>query len=187
MNTFYDPGPLPGWPIGRPAGAEPKLDGPAESAMPNATSATDTMDTPKRRLELEVVAPAASGSPGAVRRPGESSALATLGKEREARVRALRDAVREAAARLQASEPVSLRAFHDTLSAACAALVAGDLGSDVVTIGQQFDALFERLRELADAHVEPVPTSALGLATDARFLHDMAEFLTRNFTLDGEE
>lgn len=132
MSTFYDPGPLPGWPVGKPV---------------------------VRSIDEEAASPA------------------------EARVRALRDAVAEAAALLEGREMVELREFHDRLWAACTALEDGDLGSDGATVGQQFEAFFERLRGLVEEHDEPVPTASLGLPADARFLNDMAEFLTRNYAL----
>jgi hypothetical protein len=105
----------------------------------------------------------------------------------EARVRALRDAVRDATARLQPGGQVSLREMHDDLWAVCSAIEPGDLGADGTTIGQQFEAFFERLRGLVAEHVETVPTDSLGLAADARFLNDMGEYLTRNYALDPED
>jgi hypothetical protein len=173
MSTFYDPGPIPGWPIGRPAGAGPGPDAlpmptaPAESGMSNSgTPATATGATARRALE-------------------PSHPPAELSREREERVRALRDAVQGAAERLQSTEPLSLRDFHETVYAACAALQPGDLGTDGATVGQQFEAFFERLRKLADAHAEPVPTTSLGLDADAGFLKDMAEFITSNYALQS--
>jgi len=50
-------------------------------------------------------------------------------------------------------------------------------------IAAQFEAMFGRLGELAGSHPGPVPTSALGLPADARFLRDMATFLTRRYGL----
>jgi hypothetical protein len=102
----------------------------------------------------------------------------------EARVRALRDAVQAAAARLQGDADVVLRELYDPLWQACTAIQPDDLGGDGVTVGQQFEAMFERLRGLVERHPEPVPTHSLGLQGDARFLNDMADFLTRRFGLE---
>lgn len=106
----------------------------------------------------------------------------------EPRVRALRDAIRKTADRLDPSAPpVLLQTLHDELWAACTAVQHGDLGTDGAAIGQQFEALFERLSNLARAHTTPVPPTSLGLPADARFLQDMAEYLTQRFALDAEE
>jgi hypothetical protein len=116
--------------------------------------------------------------------------MARVERERspaELRVLALRDAVRSTVLVLQGDEPVLLSEVHDALWAACEAIQGEDLGSSGATIGQQFEAFFERLRGLVDMHTEPVPTASLGLPADARFLHDMAEYLTSNYALDAEE
>lgn len=102
----------------------------------------------------------------------------------EVRVRALRDAVQAAAARLQGEGEVALREIYEPLWAACTAIQPDDLGGDGVTVGQQFEAMFERLRGLVESHPEPVPTHSLGLQGDARFLNDMADYLTRRFGLE---
>lgn len=224
MSTFYDPGPIPGWPIGRPAGGK---NGPGAAAGDNddpgavtggsdapgaaqgsntgpgaapgavnnpgtpslsttRPSATSSTQAGARRVELALASTSTGPSP---QRPPPTDRQAWIAERRqaEARVRALRDAVQTAAVRLQSGEPISLREFYTQLRTACATMQTGDLGTDGVTIGQQFEAFFERMRGLAEAHAEPVPTSALGLAADARFLNDMAEFLTSNYALDAEE
>lgn len=181
MSTFYDPGPIPGWPVGRPTGSNA---GPAEipgkGGQPEAPGTPGTPSTPGTLP----AAPAAATS--TAKTSGILNERSGRGAEAEARVRALRDAILESATRLQAGAPVSLREFYTGLHTACMSLEAGDLGSDGVTIGQQFEAFFERMRSLAEAHPEPVPTTALGLDADARFLHDMAEYLTSNYALDAE-
>ncbi len=119
-------------------------------------------------------------------RSGEPSTPRTPARA-QARVRSLRDAAQDAATLLGSAESVLLRELHDGLWAACEAIVGDDLGPDGALIGQQFEAFFERLRELVAAHTEPVPVGSLGLPGDARFLHDMAEYLTRRYALDEEE
>lgn len=105
----------------------------------------------------------------------------------EARVRALRDEVARASARLSEAGAVPLREVYDPLWQACGAIEEGDLGPDGAVIGTQFEALFERLRALMEQHPGPVPTNSLGLSADARFLKDMAEYLTRRYGLEDEE
>jgi hypothetical protein len=60
----------------------------------------------------------------------------------EARVRALRDLVQEAATRLESGAPVLLRERHDGLWSACEAIQGDDLGADGALVGQQFEAFF---------------------------------------------
>lgn len=104
----------------------------------------------------------------------------------EARVRALRDEVARVAERLEAEEPVVIAEVLERLERACAAIHDGDLGPDGATVGIQFGAMFDRLRALVGDYPDPVPTNSLGLSVDARFLRDMATFLTRRYGL-GED
>jgi len=167
MSIFYNPGPIPGWPIGKPRGSQmPDRPEPLEPVPGTATPILETTYS-------------TTAGP---------TAAATTAAPAEPRLRALRDAIRTAAARLDpAAPPVHLQPLHDELYAACAAIRHGDLGADGALIGQQFEALFERLRDLAHAPPPPVPTTSLDLPSDARFLQDMADYLTRRFALDAEE
>lgn len=103
----------------------------------------------------------------------------------EQRVRALRDALVSVAHRLETADEVRLAdEIERPLLEAARAIQDGDLGEDAPTVGTQFEAFFARLRELAEQHPEPVQTSAHGLRNDARFLDDMADFITRRYGLD---
>jgi len=104
----------------------------------------------------------------------------------EGRVRALRDALQSAAERLESAEPAPVGEIHEAVLAACAGILPGDMGRDGVVVGQQMEAMLERFAGIAAAHPEPLDTSSLGLPGDARFLRDMAEFVTRRYGLDEE-
>ncbi len=105
----------------------------------------------------------------------------------EARVRALRDVVSAVADRLEAGGTVEIPEILERLRGAVAAVEDDDLGPDASMIRTQFDAMFERLGPLAEAHPGPVAADSLGLPGDARFLRDMADFLTRRYGLEDEE
>jgi hypothetical protein len=193
MSTFYDPGPLPGWPTGtpkgRPAGVEPAGNPDRQTVDGADKSPSDSL--PGGQATTQNVARSSGGAGGQlpvmnIARSGPET-QGQPGGAAEARVRELRDAVQSAANRLLSGESVLLREFHDELWVACTALQRGDLGSDGANIGQQFEAFFERIRGLADGETEPVPTTSLGLPADARFLQDMAEYLTRNYALEADE
>lgn len=103
----------------------------------------------------------------------------------EIRVRALRDALISVAHRLETDAEVRLEVeIQRPLLEAAQAIEDGDLGEEAPTVGSQFEAFFERLGELIEEHPDPVPTSAHGLSHDARFLNDMADFITRRYGLD---
>jgi hypothetical protein len=104
----------------------------------------------------------------------------------EARVRALRDEVSAVADRLEFESTVEIAGIVDRLRGAVSAVEDDDLGPDASMIRAQFDAMFERLGPLAEAHPGPVSTGSLGLPADARFLRDMADFLTRRYGLEEE-
>lgn len=175
MSIFYNPGPIPGWPTGKPRGSQaPETQEPTEP-VPGAPTSIQQTTSPTADLALASTTPTRDLPPGARLDPALP------------RVRELRDAIQEAAYRLDpAAPPVALQILHDELWAACTAIQHGDLGTDGALIGQQFEALFERLRDLARAHTTPVPTTSLGLPADARFLQDMADYLTQRFALDDE-
>jgi hypothetical protein len=103
----------------------------------------------------------------------------------EARVRALRDEMALTAARLEAGPVIRLAEIREQLLARCDAVAAHDLGPEIDAVRGQLDAMFGRLRALADAHPEPVPVSSLGLPADARFLKDMAAYLTHLLGPEG--
>ncbi|HEX7119008.1 MAG TPA: hypothetical protein VF212_09485 [Longimicrobiales bacterium] len=104
-----------------------------------------------------------------------------------ARVRAFRDEVDRAAGRLEAGDTVEIADIVGRLRRACASVEPDDLGADGAMIRAQFDAMFERLEPLAAAHAGPVAADSLGLPGDARFLRDMATYLTRRFGLEEDE
>lgn len=104
----------------------------------------------------------------------------------EARVRALRDEVSGVADLLDYSDTVEIAAIMDRLRNALAGVEDDDLGAGASMIRAQFDAMFERLGPLAEANPGPVSTDSLGLPADARFLRDMADFLTRRYGLEEE-
>lgn len=184
MSIFYNPGPIPGWPTGKPRGSQAQ-DRPQAQGQPQALNPEEQSTTGARTVIQLTHATAAESFahpatplgelPDGERHPAEQ------------RVRALRDVVQDAATRLAATEPVQLPVLHDTLWAACTAVQNGDLGTDGALIGQQFEAFFERLRDLAATHTTPVAPDSLGLPADARFLQDMAEYLTQRFALDAED
>ena len=101
-----------------------------------------------------------------------------------ARVIAFRDAVRGGADRLDTAEAVSLPAFYQEVRAGFDGLEPGDLADAEDTIRTQLEGFFRRMRALMEHHPDPVPASALDLPLDARFLRDMAEYLTRKYGLD---
>ena len=101
-----------------------------------------------------------------------------------ARVIAFRDAVRGGADRLEATETVSLPAFYREVRAGFDGLEPGDLADAEDTIRTQLEGFFHRIRALMEHHPDPVPAGALDLPLDARFLRDMAEYLTRKYGLD---
>lgn len=180
MSIFYNPGPIPGWPVGKPRGSQvqdpPGEVEPRQQAEEGETIVETTTQPAATGLELHTASSQGDLPEGARLDPAEP------------RVRALRDAIQAAAEKLDpASPPLLLQALHDDLWAACTAVHEGDLGEDGHLIGQQFEAFFERLRDLAASQAGPVAPDSLGLPADARFLNDMAEYLTQRFSLDAEE
>jgi hypothetical protein len=105
----------------------------------------------------------------------------------EARVTSLRDELLRLAALLEHTPSISIPEFEAMVRRACAIVQDGDLGPDGVTVGLQFEAMLARLADLAVEHPDPVPTTTLGLPADARFLNDMAEFLTLRYALDAAD
>jgi hypothetical protein len=57
-------------------------------------------------------------------------------------------------------------------------LTGREMPQEVGMIRAQLEAMFQRLRGVAAAHPEPVPATGHGLPDDARFLRDMAGYLT---------
>lgn len=103
----------------------------------------------------------------------------------EPRVRALRDTLVSVAHRLETSDRVRLDAeVQQPLLEAAQALEDDDLGEEAPTVGTQFEAFFERLGSLIEEDDEPVETDEHGLPHDARFLNDMADFITRRYGLE---
>lgn len=105
----------------------------------------------------------------------------------EIRVRAFRDEVARTAEELDRRGTIRVAELLERLQRACAAVEDDDLGADAATIRSQFEAMFNRLGDLAAQHAEPVSTSSLGLPGDARFLRDMTDYLTRRYGLEDEE
>jgi hypothetical protein len=101
----------------------------------------------------------------------------------EVRVQGLRDALVRVADELDAPGTIVVGDLLARVRGAWEGVAEGDLGPDEAMIAAQFEAMFGRLGELAASHPGPVPTSALGLPADARFLRDMATFLTRRYGL----
>lgn len=101
----------------------------------------------------------------------------------EARLRAFRDEVSRAAELLERGETVVISDLLGRLRRGCASAEDGDLGADAAAIRAQFDAMFARLEALAGSHAGPVAADSLGLPGDARFLRDMAVYLTRRYGL----
>lgn len=104
----------------------------------------------------------------------------------EARVRELRDALVRTAAALQASGGVDVREAHGIARAGLEALEDGDLGPDHSMVTRQLRACLRHLEGVAERRQEPIPPEEEGLSADARFLRDLAEFLTRKFVGDEE-
>lgn len=102
-----------------------------------------------------------------------------------ARVIELRDAAKRAAGRIDAGGVVSLTELRDTVRAGLEAVHTGDLADAEETVRTQFDAFLRRLGVLMENHPGLVPTTELDLPSDARFLRDMAEYLTRKYGLAG--
>ncbi len=105
----------------------------------------------------------------------------------EARVRGFRDEVSATAEWLESADTVMIVAILDRLRRACAAVEDDDLGTEATMIRSQFEAMFGRLDGLVAEYPGPVATSSLGLPGDARFLRDMADFLTRRYGLEDED
>lgn len=104
----------------------------------------------------------------------------------EARVRALRDETNAVADRIEAGGTVEISQIIARLRSAIDAVEDDDLGPDASVVRMQFGAMFDRLGPLAEANPGAVATDSLGLPADARFLRDMADFLTRRYGLEGE-
>jgi len=161
MSTFYDPGPLPGWPVRKPDGSKQT---PVAGAKEKQSPSTATTG-PGGAAPLPVTLGPRSADPAGA----------------EARVRRLYEVTRTTAEALQTQETVNLRELYETLSSACRNLRDGDLGPEAVTIGEQFEAFFERMQRLISENSETTPTDSLGLPADAQFLNDMAEFIAQRF------
>jgi hypothetical protein len=101
------------------------------------------------------------------------------GPTAEARVRALRDEMARTAEWLEAGPAVRPGEIRERLLPHREVLARRDLSREFEAVRAQLDAMFERLQRLAQAHPEPVPADSLGLPADARFLRDMAGYLTR--------
>lgn len=101
-----------------------------------------------------------------------------------ARVVALRDAIRRAAERLDADPVVSLAEIYREVQTGLAGVQAGDLADAEEAVRTQLEAFFRRIRVLMENHPGPVPKTELDLPSDARFLRDMAEYLTRKYGLE---
>lgn len=201
MSIFYNPGPIPGWPVGRPQGSQPDRqpadqsrqkvgeNGPEPEPLVAETIPTGGVTLEQSTAEatpsgaLTVVGTTASAGP-----TGDHSQDGEPGPHpSELRIRTLRDTLQEGADQLGGTAPIRLSEFYDTLWAACSAVEQGDLGSFGALVGRQLEAFFEHLHGLAETHTEPVETNSLGLPNDANFLQDMATYLTERFALDAEE
>lgn len=115
-------------------------------------------------------------------RPGDEVEL----RAAVARLRGLRAAMEGAAADLETRPLVTLASIVDPIREAFAALGERDLDTDAPTVRAQMDAFFGRLENLREHHPGLVPARELGLPGDARFLRDMAGFLTRRYGLDED-
>jgi hypothetical protein len=105
----------------------------------------------------------------------------------EIHVRALRDEMIRTADWLDAGPAVRISEVRQRLEPRCEALADLDLPLEIEGVTQQLGALFQRLDSLSATSPEPVPSTSNGLPADARFLRDMAEYLTRLFGLEDEE
>jgi hypothetical protein len=101
-----------------------------------------------------------------------------------ARVAALRDALRRTADRLAADAVVSVREIRREVHTGLEQVQPGDLADAEEVVRTQLGAFLRRLGVLADHHPGSVPTGELDLPSDARFLSDMAEYLTRKYGLE---
>ena len=97
---------------------------------------------------------------------------------------ALRSVVRSAAERLAADGVVLLPGIFSEVHAGLEGIQAGDLADAEEVVRTQLEAFLRRLHVLMENHPGPVPTTELGLPSDARFLQDMAEYLTRKYGLE---
>lgn len=102
-----------------------------------------------------------------------------------ARVIELRDAARRAAGRIDAGGVVLLPELRDTVRSGLDAVHSGDLADAEETVRTQFEAFLRRLTVLVENHPGPIPATELDLPSDARFLRDMAEYLTRKYGLEN--
>lgn len=102
----------------------------------------------------------------------------------EQRVGALRDAVQRAAASVESGGMITLGELGAGVRDGLAQLAGSDLGDEDALVRTQLEAFLRRIRALAESHPGLVPASALELPADARFLRDMADFLTRRFGLE---
>lgn len=102
-----------------------------------------------------------------------------------ARVVALRDAIGRADDRLGADGVVSLSEIYGEVHAGLEGVQAGDLADAEEMVRTQLEAFLRRLCVLMENHPGPIPTTEVDLPSDARFLRDMAEFLTRKYGLDN--
>lgn len=100
---------------------------------------------------------------------------------------ALRNAVRRAATRLAADGVVLLREIYSEVHAGLEGVQDGDLADAEEVVRTQLEAFLRRLHMLGENHPGLVPTTELDLPSDALFLHDMAEYLTRKYGLDDVE
>ncbi len=104
-----------------------------------------------------------------------------------ARVEALRNAAGFAAERLGAEGVVRLEEIYGEMNAGLEGVQAGDLADAEEVVRTQLEAFVRRLRVLMENHPGPVPTAELDLPSDARFLRDMADYLTRKYGLEQSE
>lgn len=102
------------------------------------------------------------------------------------RLRDLRAAMEGAAADLETRPLVTLAAIADPIREAFGALGTRDLDTDAPTVRMQLGAFLGRLKGLREHHPGLVPARDLGLPGDARFLRDMAGFLTQRYGLDED-
>ncbi|CAN5254889.1 hypothetical protein BH24GEM2_BH24GEM2_04480 [soil metagenome] len=101
-----------------------------------------------------------------------------------ARVEGLRDAARAAAEQLGVDGVVLLGEILSEVNAGLEGVEAGDLADAEEIVRTQLEAFLRRLQVLMENHPGPVPTTELDLPSDARFLRDMAEYLTRKYGLE---
>jgi hypothetical protein len=105
----------------------------------------------------------------------------------ETHVRALRDEMIRTAEWLDSAPSVRIPEVRRRLEPRCEALADLDLPLEIEGVTQQLGALFQRLESLSADIPDPVPPTTLGLPADARFLRDMAEYVTRLFGLEDEQ